>query len=314
MRRGWLILMLTVVAGWTSFAQEERVRFDDYRSGFNQDVLALQILLDRLNFSCNCIDGCWGKRTQIALMAWQAVNNKEVTGIPTAEILNELGDDGAVLMTYTVTDNDLKELGPFPDDWLERSRLPALKYVTLQEMLAERSHASERLIERLNPTATWPNPPAGTELILPNVTQPKSRVKVDSIRISLGRMEVTLFDAAGKMIALFPCSIARDKARRPVGNLTVKDVAQNPTYTYDPQLFKPGGPEKAKLIIPPGPNNPVGVAWISLSIQGFGMHGTPFPERIGNAESKGCFRLANWNAEKFYRMIVLGIPVVVEED
>jgi lipoprotein-anchoring transpeptidase ErfK/SrfK len=313
MKREWLVILMVFV-GCACMAQEQRVRFEAYRSGFNQDVLALQILLDRLNFSCNCIDGSWGKRTQIALMAWQAVNGKEVTGIPTGEILDALGGDGDILTTYTVTDKDLNDLGPFPEDWLERSRLPGMKYVTLQEMLAERSHASEHLIQRLNPNATWPNPPAGTEITLPNVTQPKRRVKVDSIRISLGRMEVTLFDAAGKMIALFPCSIARDKARRPVGSLNVKDVAQNPTYTYDPQLFKPGGPEKAKLIIPPGPNNPVGVAWISLSVQGFGMHGTPFPERIGNAESKGCFRLANWNAEKLYRMIVIGIPVVVEED
>jgi len=67
-----------------------------------------------------------------------------------------------------------------------------------------------------------------------------------------------------------------------------------------------------KLTLPPGPNNPVGTAWIGLDRPGYGIHGTPRPEEVGRTESHGCFRLANWNAEHLARLVRSGIPVEVE--
>ena len=303
-------------------AQQDEPAFHNYRQGFNKDVLALQILLDRQDISCNMIDGCWGKRTEIALMTWQTIKSLPVTGIPTAETLTLLGSGTTnIFLRYTVTTNDVEQLGPFPEDWEERAKLHGLKYVTLLEMLSERSHGSEKLIKFLNSSAKWPNPAPGTEVILPDCTPSTAKKYAGSIRISLSRMEVTVFGLQGELLALFPCSIARDKAKRPVGDLEVKHLVPNPTYTYDPQLFSPGGPKTSKLIIPPGPNNPVGLAWMTLALrtesdkplQGYGMHGTPYPDRIGNAESKGCFRLANWNAQKVLRMASEGTPIEIED-
>lgn len=289
-------------------------RFSGYRSGFNRDVLALQVQLDRRHLSCNCVDGVWGARSEIALVTWQTLNGLPVTGVPDAATLEALGGNTNVLARYTVTAGDHAALGPYPKEWEERAKLPALAYETIQEMLAEKGHTSQRAIERLNPGVAWPNPPAGTEVVLPDCTpvEPKPP-QAGSIRISLSRTEITVFDREGRLVALFPCSIAREKAKRPDGELAVKVVAPNPNYTYDPQLFEPGGAKTSKLVIPPGPNNPVGLAWIGLSLQGYGMHGTPLPEHIGRAESKGCFRLANWNAVKLLDMIEIGTPVVVEE-
>ena len=100
-----------------------------------------------------------------------------------------------------------------------------------------------------------------------------------------------------------------------VGALSVVVSVKDPNYTFDPAVF----PESAegrqlgrKLLIPPGPNNPVGLAWIGLSRPGYGIHGTPGPEQVGRTESHGCFRLANWNAEQLRRMISVGTPVRVE--
>jgi hypothetical protein len=304
-------LLAFALAAAAAGAQESR-RFAGYRSGFSRDTLALQVLLDRQNLSCNCVDGMWGLRTEVALVTWQTLHGLPPTGMPDASVLQALGGETNILTRYTVTTNDLAQLGPFPDDWYERAKLPALKYVTLQEMLAEKGHTSQRALERLNPGLAWPNPPAGTEVVLPDCPAAKPP-KAGSVRISLSRMEITAFDRAGALVALFPCSIAKDKARRPAGELSVKNVAPNPTYLFDPQLFFPGSGKKSKLVIPAGPNNPVGLAWVGLSLQGYGMHGTPIPENIGRAESKGCFRLANWNAVKFLHMVEVGTPVVVEE-
>lgn len=307
------IFLALALAVSCAHAQGHEVRrFAGYRAGFNRDTLALQALLDRQNLSCNCVDGMWGARTEIALVTWQTLNGLAPTGVPDATVLKALGGDTNVLMRYTVTTNDVASLGPFPADWSERAKLPALRYETLQELLAEKGHTSQRAIERLNPGVGWPNPPAGTEVAVPDCSCGKPP-KAGSVRIALARMEITVFDPAGHLIALFPCSIARDKSRRPAGELSVKNIAPNPTYLYDPQLFFPGGKKTSKLVIPPGPNNPVGLAWIGLSLQGYGMHGTPIPEHIGRAESKGCFRLANWNAVKFMQMVEIGTPVVVED-
>jgi len=310
----WLTLRLT--------AQQEEPAFNHYQRGFNKDVLALQVLLDRQDLSCNMVDGFWGQRTEIALMTWQTLKALPVTGIPTAELLTSLsGGTTNIFCRYTVTTNDVEQLGPCPTDWAERAKLPALKYVTLLEMLSERCHGSEKLITFLNASVKWPNPSPGTEVILPDCTPVNSQKYAGSIRISLSRMEVTVFGLQDDLIALFPCSIARDKAKRPVGLLEVKNKVLNPTYTYDPKLFNPASPITSKLIIPPGPNNPVGLAWMTLalqdesdkSIQGYGMHGTPSPDRIGHAESKGCFRLANWNAQKLLHMASEGTPIEIED-
>jgi lipoprotein-anchoring transpeptidase ErfK/SrfK len=99
--------------------------------------------------------------------------------------------------------------------------------------------------------------------------------------------------------------------KRPVGELHVESIAPNPNYTFDPDTLE-ARELKTKLILPPGPNNPVGVAWIGLDKPGYGIHGTPNPEQVGRTESHGCFRLANWNAECLVRMATVGMPVRVE--
>ncbi|MBR6585782.1 MAG: L,D-transpeptidase [Kiritimatiellae bacterium] len=93
----------------------------------------------------------------------------------------------------------------------------------------------------------------------------------------------------------------------------IKIVAQipDPNYTYTPD-HTPKGRRVERHIFPPGPNNPVGVVWLGFSIPDYGIHGAPLPERIGRAESHGCFRLANWNAEKLYELVRAGTRVVIE--
>jgi lipoprotein-anchoring transpeptidase ErfK/SrfK len=64
-----------------------------------------------------------------------------------------------------------------------------------------------------------------------------------------------------------------------------------------------------KLTINPGPRNPVGLCWVSLSLRGYGIHGTPNPELIGKTGSHGCFRLANWDAVRLGKMVHAGTAV-----
>lgn len=297
-RLGFIILLLAAVA-----------RADEA-------TLSLQVTLDRFGFSPGMIDGRGGPQTRAAVMAWQLANEMPATGELTgACALAELPAE----MLYTnvvIGANDLAQLGPFPKDWLERSKLPRMACETLTELLAERFHCRESLIRRLNPDVT--NWTAGVTVRLPNTLSDVSLPrKVARLRIHLVRKFIRAYDERGKMIAHFPCSIAAKEEKRPVGTLTVANVALNPNYTYDPVNFPELDAQQrsyGKLIVPPGPNNPVGVAWIGLSKPGYGIHGTPHPEDIGRTESHGCFRLANWNAERLARMVEIGTPVEVTAD
>jgi len=124
------------------------------------------------------------------------------------------------------------------------------------------------------------------------------------------------FDASTNLLAHFPCSFARDVSKRPVGQLRVAVIVPNPDYRFDPSIF----PESAEarqmkrmVMIPPGPNNPVGTAWIGLNKPGYGIHGTPHPEEVGRTESHGCFRLSNWDAEYLSQLVAVGTPVNIDQ-
>lgn len=280
-------------------------------------VLAVQTVLDRHNLSGGRIDGVIGPRTRGALEVWQAAHGLPVTGgLDDATRSSVLADGANLIVPYTVTSEDHANLVIVPETWAEKATLPYMGYETILEMLAEKFHASERVLQTLNPDADWPDPPAGTELIVPNPF-PAVAVAAERVKISLGGKWVRVQNAAGAVVAHFPCSIAANKSKRPVGELQVVVAASEPNYTFDPVVF-PESPESKtlqgrKLIISPGPNNPVGLAWVGLSLTGYGMHGTPHPGDIGKTESHGCFRLANWNAVKLLKMVQIGIPVVVQE-
>jgi lipoprotein-anchoring transpeptidase ErfK/SrfK len=134
------------------------------------------------------------------------------------------------------------------------------------------------------------------------------------IVITLDTHELEVFDALGRVIAHFPVSIARMVEKRPVGDLHVTVVILNPDYTFDPDLFPESEEGRAlgrRLTVPPGPNNPVGLAWIGLDRPGYGIHGTPDPENVGRTESHGCFRLANWDVLTLVGLVRDGMPVSV---
>ena len=280
-----------------------------------RDAVAIQTLLDRQNFSCNCADGVIGQKTRQALRAWQGGNGLPVTGKPDEPTLRLLGPLDAAFTTHTVTAEEVAALTPVPKTWWGKSRAARLGYETILETVAEECHASEEAIRNLNPDAPWPTPPAGKMLVVPNPCPFKTPAAA-TLTILLGEKLIRAVDANGKLIAQFPCSIAKDKEKRPASDLTVVNCASDPTYVLDPAVFLEDKEVQAlgkRLVIPAGPNNPVGVAWITLSLPGYGIHGTPRPGDIGKTGSHGCFRLANWNAEKLLRMIRVGMPVMVEE-
>ena len=279
-----------------------------------QDLFEAQVALDRQAISPGCLDGAAGSQTRAALEVFQRKMGLPVTGRldPNTRPLLRLATPA--LTTYTVTSNDLARLQPVQPTWLGKSLQSALDFQTILELVAEESFASQNFIQRLNPAVNWTKLVAGTELSVPDATYPEPRQKAAFVTIRLSARTLEVFDTATNLLAHFPCSIAANVDKRPVGELSVEAVVANPNYTFNPDVF----PESAearelgrKLVLPPGPNNPVGVAWIGLNRPGYGIHGTPNPEQVGRTESHGCFRLANWNATYLLKLSWVGMPVRV---
>ncbi|RUL51655.1 MULTISPECIES: L,D-transpeptidase family protein [Lysinibacillus] len=61
----------------------------------------------------------------------------------------------------------------------------------------------------------------------------------------------------------------------------------------------------------PNPGGPFGTMWMSLSKQGYGIHGTNNPSSIGHAVSRGCIRMHNKDVEELARTIPIGTPVSI---
>jgi lipoprotein-anchoring transpeptidase ErfK/SrfK len=280
-----------------------------------QNVFEAQLALARQGISSGSLDGLIGSQTRSSLRTFQQKQGLPVTGKLDAATKEHLLLVTPPCAAYTVTSNDLERLQPLSHTWLGKSQQTALDYETLLELVAEKCHAHPNLIRQLNPSVNWTNVSADTTLQVPDVAYADPDVKAAFVTISLGSKVLEAFDANTNLLAHFPCSIAQRVEKRPIGELHVAAIAPNPNYTFDPDVF-PESEEarqlKRKLILPPGPNNPVGVAWISLDKPGYGIHGTPAPEQVGRTESHGCFRLANWNAEYLIKLAWVGMPVHVE--
>ena len=281
-----------------------------------QTDFEVQVALDRLGFSPGSIDGLSGPQTKAALEAYQHCNGLPVTGIVNQATRNKLLLTAPALLERTVMPEDLALLHSLGRSWMEKSKQTALEFESVLEMFAEEHHCSPRYLMRLNPTVAWNEITPGTKVKLPNTALPRPQVKAKLIHIQLAQRTLDVYDGATNLVARFPCSIATQVDRRPVGRLEITNVAEAADYTFDPARF-PKSPEAlaggGKLTIPPGPNNPVGTTWMSLSRAGYGIHGTPDPEKIGRTTSLGCFRLSNWNAQHLVKMVRVGTVVLVAQ-
>lgn len=279
------------------------------------DVLEAQIALARRAISPGSIDGAIGSQTRAAISVFQDEENLPATGELDADTRAKLTLDAPILTDYTVTTNDLDSLQPLGKTWLAKSEQSSLAYETELQLVGEKCHSNPLLLERLNPEVNWTAIRAGTVLKIPNVSYPDADSEAAFVVIHLADRFLEAFDDQTNLLVHFPCSIAAKVDKRPVGELHVIVVIQNPNYTVDPELFPESTELQAighKVILPPGPKNPVGVAWIGLDKPGYGIHGTPVPELVGRTESHGCFRLANWDAAYLSQMTWVGMPVEVE--
>jgi lipoprotein-anchoring transpeptidase ErfK/SrfK len=239
--------------------------------------------------------------------------------------------------------------GPFtpdiPADLVAQSKLERLNYQSALEAVAERFHASPQLLQRLNSGVAFSRP--GERILVPNVepfelpqppaaaargrgkdvnAQPAvgttgrggrgrnaAATPAFTIAVTKSTSTLTVEDATGRVVFHAPVTTGSERDPLPIGTWKVTTVQVMPKFHYNPDLFWDADPSHSKATIPSGPNNPVGVAWIDLSKEHYGIHGTPQPSRIGHVQSHGCVRLTNWDAARLIAWAQPGTPVVFRE-
>jgi lipoprotein-anchoring transpeptidase ErfK/SrfK len=302
----------------------------------DRSTLHVQVILDKLGFGPGVLDGRGGQSLVAALKGFQESRGLPKTGKADPATLRALYPFRAVRPTVTLALNDRVLAGPYvnpiPKDYKEQEKLPAMAYRTPIEKLAEMFHTTPEVLVALNPPGT--RLAAGSKIVFPNAL-PSSRqydaklperwrqtltsLNVDAVqpkgeRIVVDKSDGVLrvYNAQNRLVAQFSATMGSSSDPLPLGRWTVKGPAYNPDWKMNPAILKTVDDNKPTAIVPPGPNNPVGVVWIDLSKEHYGIHGTSEPQQIGRAESNGCIRLTNWDAARLALMVKAGTPALFQ--
>lgn len=326
-----LLLVAVSIAGPANAAAKKSAR---HQAGPNSALLEAQVMLARIGFSPGVVDGRHGDNFVNALHAFQQASGLAPGRLDALTVtrLSQLSA-GPALAAYTVQPEDVA--GPFvekiPHEFQQMATLPRLAYRSPRQLLAEKFHMSEALLVALNPgkdlaqastvinvanvavnaQGATPAAPTGestgssTPPSKQNATGPTAAVVVVDKR----QKAVLAYDAEKRLLGFYPASIGSAEKPAPSGTLQVRSVVRDPDYTYNPKYRFKGQTAERPVRIAPGPNNPVGVVWIGLSAESYGIHGTSDPEKVGKTQSHGCVRLTNWDALALARLVKKGTPV-----
>lgn len=283
-------------------------------------IFHAQVLLGQAGFSSGVIDGKDGRSFKAAVRGFQQSRGLDETGkldIATRRaLLQAVNRPSTVWVKLGPADISGNYVYPFPNKPEGQAKLKFASYRNMLEEVAERYHTTPRTIVALNgPTALIG---IGQTLRLPNVLPGSTSYqgsplkdehrawfvklnvdadepKGDHIVIDKSEGQLKVMDDNDRLVAQFPVTTGSEHDPLPLGSWKVTTYAFLPPFHYQPDLFWDVSDDKEEQKLPPGPNGLVGVAWLDLTKDHYGIHGTPEPQLIGKTESHGCLRMTNWD-------------------
>ncbi len=268
-------------------------------------TVKMQALLDWNHASPGPIDGGWGMNSTKALANFQTMKGLPSTGKMNAAtwdaLTQSINPNQPVLVEYTLTKDDVNtNFAQTPSGSAAKSKMKGLYYQNIKEMLGERFHMDVRYLEKLNKGKRFTE---GETITVINVGAP---LKAKINRVVADKPTKTLYAYNGdKLVATYPTTVGSTATPSPTGTFKIVNKVKMPWYKSTVK----NGDKKEVFMLPPGPNNPVGVVWMGLSKPSYGIHGSPVPEGISRQASAGCVRLTNWDVLEVYANIENGAKV-----
>ena len=282
----------------------------------------LQIFLDQQMFSPGRIDGTPGPFLVNALKRWQRAHAMPETGVADQNV--PLDSVYPVYIFHILEKAELKYIGELATKPSEQAKVKYLPYASYSEYLCERYHCSTEFLAKLNPGMKFGSLKVGDQIRVPYVEPFKledmpptgnlpEKPEFAGRRVVVNLKE-TILDIYEKdaLIASVPIAPGSSAHPTPPGKWRVLGIASMPNFRWDKGVLNRGIRTKEFFMLPCGPNNPVGVAWIGLSKPGIGIHGTNNPNSIGSFASHGCMRTANWDISRLAHMITKETPVEIK--
>ncbi|HVJ45312.1 MAG TPA: L,D-transpeptidase [Luteolibacter sp.] len=308
------------------------------------DAIRLQIFLDQAKFGPGVVDGKPGRFTELAVFAWNEVNGHPsddwhaVMDTARKAVPNPLA-------TAVVPDAVKDWVDPsLPTSRSGQAKKKKMSYRSIAEFMSERYHCDVPYLIELNGATKINGLKARDSIIVPNITpfhvealtemkfEAEPALSARHVVVDTKINQVRIFEATPValivadpdnpnaapvpkrgnkgLVASFPITPGKPQFIK-FGTWELKNMVVLPWWRYDESLLKTGVRSSNALMIPAGPNSPVGVIWCGTSRSGIGMHGTSDPETIGRARSAGCIRLANWDAIRLPEIIRPGSTVEI---
>lgn len=147
--------------------------------------------------------------------------------------------------------------------------------------------------------------------VLADLNVSAAQPKAAKVVVDRSEKAVKAYDADGRLLAHFPATLGSRHDPLPIGKWRIANIHPLPTYNYNSDLFWDAR-DGQRAVIAPGPNNPVGVAWLGLTKAHYGIHGTPEPQNISYSYSHGCIRLTNWDVARLAQMVTTETPAILQ--
>jgi L,D-transpeptidase ErfK/SrfK len=149
------------------------------------------------------------------------------------------------------------------------------------------------------------------------VTIPSAYILPDAphrgIVINLAQWRLFYFPPGGGSVVTYPLGLGVIGQKTPLGETRVVRKQANPAW-YPPASIRAehaAEGDTLPAVVPPGPDNPLGLFALYLGWTNYRIHGTNKPDGVGRNVSHGCIRLYPNDIESLFHVVRVGTPVRV---
>ena len=136
----------------------------------------------------------------------------------------------------------------------------------------------------------------------------KSDISPGTIVVRTSERRLYFVLGQGRALA-YPVGVGR-AGRQWSGRATINGKHVRPAWSPPPDIAREN-PKLARVIPGGSPQNPMGVAAMTLSGGDYAIHGTNNPGSIGGFVSYGCIRMYNQDITDLFDRVNVGTPVIV---